>query len=52
MLPKGLGIARSIDEAFQLLEAVERGSAAGNPKLSAPLLYGFLNALINAGIIS
>ncbi|XP_057516540.1 pentatricopeptide repeat-containing protein At5g10690 isoform X4 [Amaranthus tricolor] len=48
-LLKGLGIARSIDEAFQLLEAVERGSAAGNPKLSAPLLYGFLNALINAG---
>lgn len=48
-LLKGLGKARRIDEAFQLLEAVERGNAVGNPELSAPLLHGFLNALIDAG---
>lgn len=49
ILLKGLGMARKIDEAFQLLEAVERGNAVGDPKLSAPLLHGLLNALINAG---
>lgn len=48
-LLKGLGMARRIDEAFQLLEAVERGDAVGNPELSAPLLHGLLNALIDAG---
>ncbi|GFS44609.1 pentatricopeptide (PPR) repeat-containing protein [Actinidia rufa] len=48
-LLKGLGGARRIDEAFQLLESVERGTAMGSPKLSAPLIYGLLNALIEAG---
>lgn len=48
-LLKGLGMARRIDEAFQLLEAVQRGNAVGNPTLSAPLLLGLLNALIDAG---
>ncbi|XP_021744120.1 pentatricopeptide repeat-containing protein At5g10690-like isoform X2 [Chenopodium quinoa] len=48
-LLKGLGKARRIDEAFQLLEAVERGSAVGNPELSASLLHGLLNALLDAG---
>ncbi|XP_059645308.1 pentatricopeptide repeat-containing protein At5g10690 [Cornus florida] len=48
-LLKGLGDARRIDEAFQLLESVEQGTAVGRPKLSAPLIYGLLNALIEAG---
>ncbi|XWS70569.1 hypothetical protein CRYUN_Cryun03dG0058700 [Craigia yunnanensis] len=48
-LLKGLGRARRIDEAFQLLESVEQGNAAGKPKLSAQLIYGLLNALIEAG---
>ncbi|CAK9136831.1 unnamed protein product [Ilex paraguariensis] len=48
-LVKGLGDARRIDEAFQILESVERGTAAGNPKLSAPIIYGLLNSLIEAG---
>ena len=46
---KGLGLARRIDEAFQILESVEQGTAVGSPKLSAPLIYGLLNALIEAG---
>ncbi|GMQ02632.1 hypothetical protein CsSME_00048762 [Camellia sinensis var. sinensis] len=48
-LLKGLGFARRIDEAFQLLESLEQGTAVGSPKLSAPLIYGLLNALIEAG---
>uniref|UniRef100_A0A5B7BNC4 CBS domain-containing protein n=1 Tax=Davidia involucrata TaxID=16924 RepID=A0A5B7BNC4_DAVIN len=48
-LLKGLGDARRIDEAFQLLESVEQGNAVGSPKLSAPLIYGLLNALIETG---
>ncbi|XP_030947798.1 pentatricopeptide repeat-containing protein At5g10690 isoform X2 [Quercus lobata] len=48
-LLKGLGLARRIDEAFELLESVEQGTAVGNPKLSAPLIYGLLDALIEAG---
>ncbi|XVF48184.1 hypothetical protein PTKIN_Ptkin03bG0170200 [Pterospermum kingtungense] len=48
-LLKGLGRARRIDEAFQLLESVEQGNAAGKPKLSAQLIYGLLNALTEAG---
>ncbi|GKV16315.1 hypothetical protein SLEP1_g26973 [Rubroshorea leprosula] len=48
-LLKGLGEARKIDEAFQILESVEHGTAPGRPKLSAPIIYGLLNALIEAG---
>ncbi|XP_022936928.1 pentatricopeptide repeat-containing protein At5g10690 isoform X1 [Cucurbita moschata] len=48
-LLKGLGEARKIDEAFQLLESVEEGTAIGSPTLSAPLIYGVLNALTEAG---
>ncbi|XP_056174639.1 pentatricopeptide repeat-containing protein At5g10690-like [Syzygium oleosum] len=48
-LLKGLGDARRIDEAFQVLESVENGTAMGNPKLSAVLIFGLLNALIEAG---
>lgn len=40
---------RKVDEAFQLLESVEKGTAPGNPKLSASLIFGLLNAIIEAG---
>ncbi|XP_077223111.1 pentatricopeptide (PPR) repeat-containing protein / CBS domain-containing protein [Tasmannia lanceolata] len=46
---KGLGEARRIDEAFQILESVEQGTAVGSPALSPPLIYGLLNALLEAG---
>ncbi|KAJ0233959.1 Pentatricopeptide repeat-containing protein [Hirschfeldia incana] len=46
---KGLGKARRIDEAFQIMESIEQGTAAGNPKLSSSLVYGLLDSLINAG---
>lgn len=46
---KGLGVARRIDEAFEVLESVERGVSVGSPKLSAPLIFGLLNALVEAG---
>lgn len=45
---KALGEARRIDEAFQILESVEKGTAVGSPKLSARLICGLLNALIEA----
>ena len=48
-LLKGLGLARRIDEAFQLLESVEQGTAVGSIKLAPPLIYGLLDALIEAG---
>ncbi|XP_050364642.1 pentatricopeptide repeat-containing protein At5g10690 [Argentina anserina] len=48
-LLKGLGGARRIDEAFEVLESVERGDAVGSPKLSAPLIFGLLSALVEAG---
>ncbi|EEF46790.1 pentatricopeptide repeat-containing protein, putative [Ricinus communis] len=48
-LLKGLGEARRIDEAFQILESLEQGSAKGNVKLSAPIVVGLLNAIIEAG---
>lgn len=47
---QGLGKARRIDEAFQILESVEKGIAVGSPRLSAPLICGLLNALIEAGL--
>ena len=46
---KGLGEARRIDDAFQLLESVEQGTAVGSPELSAPLVCSLLNALVDAG---
>lgn len=48
---KGLGKARRIDEAFQMMESIEKGTALGNPKLSSALVYGLLDSLINAGKI-
>jgi hypothetical protein len=29
---------------------VEMGTAVGSPKLSAPMIFGLLNALISAGL--
>ncbi|KAG9455954.1 hypothetical protein H6P81_000462 [Aristolochia fimbriata] len=46
---KGLGEARRTDEAFQILESLEQGRILESPKLSPPVLYGLLNALIEAG---
>ncbi|ONM22092.1 Pentatricopeptide repeat-containing protein [Zea mays] len=49
ILLKGLGIARRIDEAFEILESIEKDSSIGGPRLSPHLICGFLNALIEAG---
>ncbi|WVZ65037.1 hypothetical protein U9M48_014464 [Paspalum notatum var. saurae] len=49
ILLKGLGIARRIDEAFEILESIEKESSSGSPILSPRLICGFLNALIEAG---
>ncbi|XP_048530309.1 pentatricopeptide repeat-containing protein At5g10690 [Triticum urartu] len=49
ILLKGLGIARRIDEAFEILESVEKDTSDGSPRLSPHLICGFLNALIEAG---
>nr|CAB3457119.1 unnamed protein product [Digitaria exilis] len=46
---RGLGIARRIDEAFEILESIEKDSSIGSPRLSPHLICGFLNALIEAG---
>ncbi|XP_072987232.1 pentatricopeptide repeat-containing protein At5g10690 [Typha latifolia] len=49
ILVKGLGEARRVDEAFEILESIELGTATGNPRLSPQLIYGLLNALLEAG---
>uniref|UniRef100_A0A0D9XE01 CBS domain-containing protein n=1 Tax=Leersia perrieri TaxID=77586 RepID=A0A0D9XE01_9ORYZ len=49
VLLKGLGIARRIDAAFEILESIEKDSSIGSPWLSPHLICGFLNALIEAG---
>jgi hypothetical protein len=46
---KGLGIARRIDEAFEILESIEKDTSVGCPRLSPHLICGFLNTLIEAG---
>ncbi|KAJ3704838.1 hypothetical protein LUZ61_008543 [Rhynchospora tenuis] len=46
---KGLGQARRIDEAFQILESVEDGTSTGNTTLSARLVYGLLNEILETG---
>lgn len=46
---KGLGGSQMIDEAFQVLESVEKGTAAGSPQLSAEMICGLLNALTESG---
>lgn len=47
---KGLGKSRRVDEAFQILESVQDGTAAGSPRLSAQLIYGLLNAILETGL--
>ncbi|XP_042389827.1 pentatricopeptide repeat-containing protein At5g10690-like isoform X1 [Zingiber officinale] len=49
ILLKGLGEARKVDEAFEILESIEQGSATGKPQLSAHLIFGLLNSLMEAG---
>ncbi|KAG8050138.1 hypothetical protein GUJ93_ZPchr0009g374 [Zizania palustris] len=49
VLLKGLGIARRIDDAFEILESIEKDTSTGSTQLSAHLICGFLNALIEAG---
>ncbi|XP_051187704.1 pentatricopeptide repeat-containing protein At5g10690 isoform X1 [Lolium perenne] len=49
ILLKGLGIARRIDEAFEILESIEKDTSVGCPSLSPHLICGFLNTLIEAG---
>ncbi|EEC84620.1 hypothetical protein OsI_31472 [Oryza sativa Indica Group] len=49
ILLKGLGIARRIDDAFEILESIEKDTSIGSPRLSPHLICGFLNALIEAG---
>ncbi|VAI17835.1 unnamed protein product [Triticum turgidum subsp. durum] len=51
ILLKGLGIARRIDEAFEILESVEKDTSDGSPRLSPHLICGFLNALIEAVLL-
>ncbi|GJM98782.1 hypothetical protein PR202_ga15820 [Eleusine coracana subsp. coracana] len=46
---EGLGIARRIDQAFEVLESIEKDTTIGSPRLSPHLICGFLNALIEAG---
>ncbi|KAG6436507.1 hypothetical protein SASPL_101408 [Salvia splendens] len=48
-LLKGLGGSQMIDEAFQVLESVEKGTAVGSPQLSAEMICGLLNALTESG---
>lgn len=47
---KGLGKARRVDEAFHILESVDLGTAARNPRLSPQVIYGLLNAILEAGL--
>nr|CAD1825515.1 unnamed protein product [Ananas comosus var. bracteatus] len=49
ILLKGLGKARMVDEAFHILESVDLGTAARNPRLSPQVIYGLLNAILEAG---
>ncbi|KAJ1700456.1 hypothetical protein LUZ63_000235 [Rhynchospora breviuscula] len=49
ILLKGLGQARRIDEAFQILESVEDGTSTGSTTVSARLVYGLLNAILETG---
>eukprot|EP00271_Cylindrocystis_brebissonii_P022391 TRINITY_DN8604_c0_g1_i1.p1 TRINITY_DN8604_c0_g1~~TRINITY_DN8604_c0_g1_i1.p1 ORF type:complete len:712 (+),score=110.76 TRINITY_DN8604_c0_g1_i1:58-2193(+) len=48
-LLKGLGQAKRLDEAFQLLEDMESGRVPGKPKLSEVHLNTLINACAEAG---
>ncbi|KAJ4801814.1 Pentatricopeptide repeat-containing protein [Rhynchospora pubera] len=49
ILLKGLGQARRIDEAFQILESIEDGTSTGSTILSARLVCGLLDAILETG---
>lgn len=49
ILIKGLCEAQRLDEAYELLEAIERGIAPGHPKLLEWLVQTLLNAFVETG---
>ncbi|KAJ7556432.1 hypothetical protein O6H91_05G083500 [Diphasiastrum complanatum] len=49
ILLKGLGEARRLDEAFELLESIDTGTAPGKPQLTAVHLNTLVNACADAG---
>lgn len=49
ILIKGLGESRMLDEAFELVEALENGTAPGGPPLTEVHLRTLLNAFADAG---
>ncbi|CAM6116715.1 unnamed protein product [Calypogeia fissa] len=49
ILLKGLGEALRLDDAFELLEEIEAGTAPGNPVLSDVHLNTLVNACVEAG---
>ncbi|CAI5480564.1 unnamed protein product, partial [Closterium sp. Yama58-4] len=48
-LLKGLGRAKRLDDAFEVLEAMEDGTAPGRPELTAVHLNTLVNACADAG---
>ena len=46
---QGLGRARRLDDAFEVLEAMESGTAPGRPALTAVHLNTLVNACADAG---
>ncbi|KAL2650648.1 hypothetical protein R1flu_018776 [Riccia fluitans] len=48
-LLRGLGEARRLDDAFELVEKIVRGKAPGNPKLTDVHLNTLVNACVEAG---
>lgn len=48
-LAQGLGEAHRLDDAFELLEEIEAGTAPGNPVLSDVHLNTLVNACVEAG---
>lgn len=49
VLVQGLGHAHRLDDAFELLEAIEAGTAPGKPVLSDVHLNTLVNACVEAG---
>eukprot|EP00850_Spirogloea_muscicola_P010366 SM000060S19698 [mRNA] locus=s60:584769:590244:- [translate_table: standard] len=48
-LIKGLGQAKRLDDAFELLESMENGTAPGRPQLNAVHINTLINACAEAG---
>jgi hypothetical protein len=46
---QGLGEARRLDDAFELLESMEAGTAPGQPELTNVHLNTLVNACADAG---